>query len=475
MPKLLIKHPEKGDLSYTLSGNRISVGRRAENAIQINHVTVSGSHAEIVAVNGHYVLRDLESTNHSFVNGEPIKEVDLKDQCKITFGTVECDYFPDQSKITGPLSDVDTPRKNVGILRSQNEELLNKLAEQQNQIDILGSAKFAFRSKNAGSQDGAADAELADRLKSITAQRDALLSENAALKQDLERLKALMQAVSDAPTSSALKSTVPIKLGPSLSRPQAPLTLTPDGLVRTTAPAAKVAASPPNSDILKYYTETVAKIRPLVSSIATETEARNEMLLLAKRLTEKAGSLDSHPAARMGKALEGLVRDISHREKELDPSVLRTITHAVDAMAQILEPAHLEKCENLPTPSVLALDDDADFLPALVAALEFAYLPATGCAGGTEALSVLADKRFDLIILDLSLPDVNGLDVCAAIRNFPIHEKTPILFLTGHDNIETRALTTMHGSNDFLAKPVNLFELTLRAYTWVYKHQLCLK
>lgn len=467
MPKLLIKHPEKGDLTYTLSGKRISVGRRAENSIQINHSTVSGSHAELVAVNGHYVLRDLESTNHSFVNGEQILEINLEESCKITFGTVECDYVPDNPKVTGPVSDVDTLRKNVGILRCQNEELIQKLSEQNKQIEILGSAKFVIQSRGSGPE-----AALKEQIKIITAERDELVRVNGEFKYEIARLKALTQDFLNAPTATDLKETVPIKLAPYPSMPTPAVNVTPDGTSRTAAPVAKVASGAPNADVLKYYAETIAKIRPLVSNIATEPDARGEMLHLAGHLVEKAGVLGSHPAGRMSKALEGVVRDISHRETEIDPSLLRTITHAVDTLAQILEPAHLAKCENLPQPSVLALDDDPDFLPALVAALEFARLPATGCTDGAQALSVLSQSKFDLIILDLGLPDVDGLDICSAIRNFSIHAKTPVLILTGQDNIEARAQTSRRGSSDFLAKPCNLFELTLRAHTWVYKHQL---
>ena len=65
MPKLLVRHPDEGDLTFTLTGERITIGRRAENKIQINHTTVSGYHAELTSYNGGYIIRDLDSTNHS--------------------------------------------------------------------------------------------------------------------------------------------------------------------------------------------------------------------------------------------------------------------------------------------------------------------------------------------------------------------------------------------------------------------------
>ena len=87
MPKLIVRHPERGEMTYPLSGERVTVGRRADNEIQINHGTISGHHAELVAVNGHYVLRDLDSTNHCFVDGFQITEADLSDRCKVMIGS----------------------------------------------------------------------------------------------------------------------------------------------------------------------------------------------------------------------------------------------------------------------------------------------------------------------------------------------------------------------------------------------------
>ena len=87
-------------MSFTLSGERITVGRRADNAIQVNHWTVSGHHAELIAVNGHYRIRDLGSTNHSYVDGRAILEAELDRPCKMALGTVECDYLPDEVAVS---------------------------------------------------------------------------------------------------------------------------------------------------------------------------------------------------------------------------------------------------------------------------------------------------------------------------------------------------------------------------------------
>src|SRR5690349_20570153 len=121
MPTLLVKHPEQGEITFKLSGDRVTVGRRGDNTIQINHGTISGHHAELISVNGHYVLKDLDSTNHIFIDGIQVSEADLNERCRVIIGTVECEYIPD---VMAPIAKLaDTP----GGLASGDAESLRKL------------------------------------------------------------------------------------------------------------------------------------------------------------------------------------------------------------------------------------------------------------------------------------------------------------------------------------------------------------
>ena len=82
---------------------------------------------------------------------------------------------------------------------------------------------------------------------------------------------------------------------------------------------------------------------------------------------------------------------------------------------------------------------------------------------GNKAISFATGKNNpDLIILDLMLPDVSGLDVCKKIKNNPVSEKTPILMLTAKGEEVDRILGFELGADDYLVKPFSLRELTLR-------------
>jgi DNA-binding response OmpR family regulator len=88
------------------------------------------------------------------------------------------------------------------------------------------------------------------------------------------------------------------------------------------------------------------------------------------------------------------------------------------------------------------------------------------------ALSVLGDNRFDLIFLDVNLPQGSGFDLCTQVRQLEDHRRTPVVFLTGMNNFKSRAQGSLSGGNDFIGKPFNLLELGVKALMWIFKGQL---
>jgi CheY-like chemotaxis protein len=82
------------------------------------------------------------------------------------------------------------------------------------------------------------------------------------------------------------------------------------------------------------------------------------------------------------------------------------------------------------------------------------------CAeSGREAIAAAGRAAYDLILMDLQMPDVDGLEAAAAIRALPGYVATPIVAFTANSFSETRALCREHGMQGFLGKPVNASEL----------------
>lgn len=89
MRKLNVSSPSGGTTSYELTEPVITIGRAPENLIQIEEPSVSSRHAQITVSGDTYELRDLDSTNGTRVNGDPITSVALRLGDRIRFGKVE--------------------------------------------------------------------------------------------------------------------------------------------------------------------------------------------------------------------------------------------------------------------------------------------------------------------------------------------------------------------------------------------------
>jgi two-component system, OmpR family, response regulator MprA len=109
---------------------------------------------------------------------------------------------------------------------------------------------------------------------------------------------------------------------------------------------------------------------------------------------------------------------------------------------------------------LLVVDDDTDVRDSLRLALGYAGYAVTTAANGTEALSSVAQSPVDLIILDVLMPMLNGLDTCRALRSRG--DATPVLVLTARDAIDDRVAGLEAGADDYLVKPFALRELLAR-------------
>ncbi|MGD0060801.1 MAG: FHA domain-containing protein [Verrucomicrobiia bacterium] len=102
MPKLHILSPNSIATTIELTDKLITIGRTAENAIRIQDTNVSSRHGILVRDGDDYQLHDFKSTNGTFVNGEPIMAVKLKDGASIRFGSVELRYESGLAKTATP-------------------------------------------------------------------------------------------------------------------------------------------------------------------------------------------------------------------------------------------------------------------------------------------------------------------------------------------------------------------------------------
>ena len=109
---------------------------------------------------------------------------------------------------------------------------------------------------------------------------------------------------------------------------------------------------------------------------------------------------------------------------------------------------------------ILIAEDDQVLADGLLRSLRNAGYAVDQVGSGSEAEAALASHEFDLVILDLGLPRVHGLDVLRTIRAKGV--TTPVLILTAADSVEQRVKGLDLGADDYMAKPFSLQELEAR-------------
>jgi two-component system phosphate regulon response regulator PhoB len=113
-------------------------------------------------------------------------------------------------------------------------------------------------------------------------------------------------------------------------------------------------------------------------------------------------------------------------------------------------------------PKILIVDDEPDALEVLGFKLrESGYVPLFA-KDGTRALTIARDERPALIVLDLMLPEVDGLEVCKILRRDPNTASIPVIMLTARASEMDRVLGLELGADDYVTKPFSPRELVLR-------------
>ncbi len=119
--------------------------------------------------------------------------------------------------------------------------------------------------------------------------------------------------------------------------------------------------------------------------------------------------------------------------------------------------------------SILLVEDEENLQEALKLNLELEGYEITGVYDGAEALQAVQKEYFNLIILDVMLPEIDGITVCETIRLS--NPDIPILILSAKNSSADRVLGLKKGADDYLTKPFNLEELLLRVNNLIKKSE----
>ncbi len=270
---------------------------------------------------------------------------------------------------------------------------------------------------------------------------------------------------------------------------QTPVMYTPPPATHAATPAASVPnlnsddaefQAEMNSAFIQAKPEILAGLRKALQdfSKAQDEQARLPHLLELYRkvhaLTSSAGIAGYGYIAQMAAALEVLLKELYEKPKNVNASTMRTVAHSVDFIGEMFKSDEINPTDPAPA-EILVVDDEILSRRAITYALEKATLKAVSVEDPNVALKLATESRYDLIFLDVQMPNMDGFELCTRIRALPLNKLTPIIFVTSLTDFKSRAKSTLSGGNDLIAKPFMFIELSVKALTYVLRSRLAPK
>jgi CheY-like chemotaxis protein len=189
-------------------------------------------------------------------------------------------------------------------------------------------------------------------------------------------------------------------------------------------------------------------------------------------LAGNAGIAGMHQIAQFSDALEALLKELSEKPNNINASTLRTVTSGVDFLGVLFEPKNVTREPDLAATKTLVVDDEELSRRAVVRALEKVKLPSVDVADPETALKLLSENAYDLVLLDIEMPGMSGIELCSKLRRLPSQKATPVVFVTRLNDFENRASSMMSGGTDLIAKPFLFMELAVKAMLYVLRGRL---
>ena len=221
-------------------------------------------------------------------------------------------------------------------------------------------------------------------------------------------------------------------------------------------------------EFIKDAPAEVAKIRDhclaYIKAATTPTglQQLNNLYQRVHFLTARAGLAGCAKSALLASAFEALLFEVVFKPANVTASVLQTIAQAVDCLGRLFQNGDTGNGGLNLKAKILIVDDDAVCNYTMVAALKRAHFEPVSVEDPTVAVQMVQATQYDIVLLDINMPGMNGFEVCEALRRMPQYKETPVIFITGFGDFQNRAQGILSGGNDLITKPTSPLELVLK-------------
>lgn len=247
----------------------------------------------------------------------------------------------------------------------------------------------------------------------------------------------------------------------------APLTLAEAPTSKTATDAFRKQLNEQLAGCRQFSVEIVRKVTP----DQRLPHLRNLRMGL-RHLTGLASAVGLRTQAYFCEAFEAFLNELCEQPARINPSSVRTISQGVDFLFDEFDFTKIIESPDDLKFRVLLVDDDPISRRAVQVALGRIKQQAIECGTAPEALRLAEERTYDLIFVDMDMPDMSGAELCGRFRSSTTNRVTPVIFVTGHTDLQTRAQSTLSGGNDFIGKPFHFMELAVKTLLHLLRSKL---
>jgi CheY-like chemotaxis protein len=311
---------------------------------------------------------------------------------------------------------------------------------------------------------------------------DDIFAGRASGPDSAELLAAAQPGTLQKPPSTlppTLGSSIPASKPPSSAQPSSPnLPSTALSPTRPPEPPAQTKPEPKmneeelraktRQDFVKNGPDVCNSLKSLLASLlAAKNESERSLRLQnfyrkVHFITATSGLAECLEIAHLATVFEALLFDLMPKPGLFQPSTIRTITQGVELLTTLYGRTQEGRVPGSSRAQVLVVDDDAVCNRLVVSALRTAQLHARSVENPHLALEYLKEHPYDMILLDVDMPGMDGFETCRRLRQLPGYEKTPVVYVTGHADFMHREQSIASGAEDLIGKPIVPLELALK-------------
>lgn len=285
----------------------------------------------------------------------------------------------------------------------------------------------------------------------------------------VDAVKKLLNLPAESPAPAAPKAAPPVAPAAPTPRPAAPPPPEPPPPApKTTPPTAQPQRAPAKEPPFKMG-DSMPRLKALSRSLfEARDSAELQPILLEMHHRLQTFGLETEArksglGGSLAEVLRTFLKELGDNPRGVSPSSVRTIFQAVLCLESLQKHALTAAGQPEPQFRILAVDDEPGIRGLVQRSLALAGLTPDSAKNSSEALDFARQQRYDLFILDVNMPGLSGFELCEKLRASATYRKTPVIFVTGSDNFESRVRSAGSGGNDFIGKPFLPKELAVKA------------